>query len=617
MLENKPISQLGLPTSNTSTFLRVHNSVILPDGSKPESLGSGIITGLLGVGGMANVYEIWNSQLEVTRAVKVLQPNYTKETKQRFDIEIKISAKLHHKNIVEIYAVGYWNGLPYIEMERIDGKTLESLINERGAFPMEVCTAIGVMIGRALQYAHNQDYVIYGKNYKGVIHRDLKPSNIMISNRGVLKLLDFGIARPTDTSINTTDGSILGTLQYLSPEQLEGKDADVRTDIFSIGTLLYEMITGAKAFPEKNSAYLMVSRLKNNFKPLDSFDVKIPLKLKNLVHRCMAKDREKRIKSASAFLSEITKIHKSITVVPPEQVVKQFIGSKDTSKIILTSKYRASKVTLTVFISSGLIFSTLIVYGSQILDYFQKQLEHRIHSSAATQISKPQQPQQVNDSAVINKNNLQPNNPEKTATVVSKSNAERVKPDIKAKVSLVDQLRSYYGTTDLVFIFAEEVKNRKYQTALEIFSELSADQKETKTAVIFRIRLLKKTRNSHELQQLLMTKEINDAEFYLEKARLFLINGNITEAMSYLQITSRTPAAFMENSIIRQERLYLVARCKSLEFDKNPSSKLKNNALESWYELKAELQTNKDHQYYKKADLEMQRITQKIISNKG
>jgi serine/threonine protein kinase len=137
------------------SFKRVPHVMILPDGSKPDSLGSGTITSLLGVGGMSNVYEIWNSHLEMKRAVKLLHPNYSQESKQRFETEIKITAKLDHPNIVEIHAVGEWNGLPFIEMEKIEGVTLEKLVSDRGGLPFDVCTSIGIMMSRALRYAHN------------------------------------------------------------------------------------------------------------------------------------------------------------------------------------------------------------------------------------------------------------------------------------------------------------------------------------------------------------------------------------------------------------------------------------------------------------------------------
>jgi hypothetical protein len=142
------------PADNGSfTMKKAPHVVILPDGTKPLPLGSGTINSILGIGGMSNVYEIWNAHLEVKRAVKLLHPNYTTDSKQRFETEIKITAKLDHPNIVEIHAVGEWNGLPFIEMEKIDGVTLEKLITDRGGLPMEVCTSIGLLVGRALRYA--------------------------------------------------------------------------------------------------------------------------------------------------------------------------------------------------------------------------------------------------------------------------------------------------------------------------------------------------------------------------------------------------------------------------------------------------------------------------------
>ena len=155
--------------------------ITLPDGGKNIQLGSGVVTSVISSGGMAIIYEIWNPELEVTRAVKLLHPDHSADSEERFYTEMKITAKLHHPNIVEIYSVGKWNNLPYIEMERIDGCTLEKFIADRGALPLEVSTAIAIMVGRALNYAHNQHYVIFGTEYQGIIHRDLKPKNIMFN----------------------------------------------------------------------------------------------------------------------------------------------------------------------------------------------------------------------------------------------------------------------------------------------------------------------------------------------------------------------------------------------------------------------------------------------------
>lgn len=611
MLSNEP-SRQNTNLSQVITPLKcVRNRVILPDGSQNEPLGSGFITGLLGVGGMATVYEIWNPKLELSRAVKLLHPNCNEETKQRFDTEIKITAKLHHANIVEIHVVGMWNELPYIEMERIDGKTIEALILERGAFPIEVCTAIGIMIGRALRYAHNQEYVIYGKTYHGVIHRDIKPSNIMISNRGILKLMDFGIARPTDTSIHTTDGSILGTMQYLSPEQLEGKEPDIRTDIYSLGAVFYEMITGQKAFSEKNAAQLMLSRLKNDFKSLNCYDLKIPARLRNLVHRCMMKDRDKRIKDASSFLAEISLIHKSLTSLSPEQVLKQFIGAIDVSKKVLSTRYVIPSGLLIKILLTGLTVSAIGI-GLKMKPLLTNVEKYTPEADTAKisitdSISKP-----------VNINGIEKVSKVSKGKLKTEQNSElMITKKVNTQPTMIEQLCATYGTSDLSVIFVQEVKNHHYESSLEIFNALNPEQRATSKVIIYKIRALKKLQLNSELKQLLMCQELDDAEFYIEKARCFVDDENANKALHYLQFASQRPAAFVENNLIRLERLYLTARCKSLEFDAKPSVEFKNSALESWYELKAELQTSKDHPYFKEAGLQMQRITQKMNSSKG
>ncbi len=318
---------------------KLPGTISLPDGTQPVQLGSGTITSLISSGGMALVYEIWNSELEVKRAVKLLHPDHSRESEERFYTEMKISAKLHHPNIVDIYGVGRWNGLPFIEMERIDGVTLEELISRFGSLPPEVCTALGVMVGRALNYAHNQSYVIYGKKYKGISHRDLKPGNIMITREGVVKLMDFGIARPITASIHTCEGTVVGTMQYLAPEQLDGSPTDARSDIYSLGTVLYEAVTGIRAFPEVNITKLVPDKLANNFVPLEDFNLKTPQALCNLVHRCMRYEQDKRVQSMLEYLRAMGHLHKNLSPQLPEVAIGEFLKQVHREKKI-ASIYR-------------------------------------------------------------------------------------------------------------------------------------------------------------------------------------------------------------------------------------------------------------------------------------
>ncbi len=337
-------------------------SLVAIDDQKPIRMGSGIVKRLISTGGMAYIYEIWNPDLEIKRAVKVLKPDHTEESEHRFYTEMKITAKLHHPNIVEIYAVGTWNNLPYIEMEEIDGLTLEQLIEREGALPLEICTSIGIMVGRALNYAHKQSYMIYGKEYRGIIHRDLKPSNIMITRQGTVKLMDFGIAKPTSASIHTSEGLIVGTLQYLSPEQLDGKDIDIRADMYSMGTVLYEMLTGVRAFPESNLAKLVPRKLENSYRPLADFKLKTPKQLRALIARSMHKEKEHRTQNALELLRKLDKIHRRLTPHSPEQVMAIFMQSPHGRKTILGIRKRRSPAPV-LAAAAALILITAAMIG--------------------------------------------------------------------------------------------------------------------------------------------------------------------------------------------------------------------------------------------------------------
>ena len=274
----------------------VYHGVVLPDGKGPLPLGSGSIVGILGAGGMSNVYKIWCPRMERCRAVKLMKPGLSAESRQRFQTEIRITAALSHPNIIEIHSVGEWNALSYIEMEFIDGATLADNIEKNGALPLPVCSALGILMARALAYAHDKEYVLYGKNYRGLIHRDLKPTNIMISSEGRVKLMDFGIARPVETSLMTMDGAVMGTMQYLAPEQIDGKNVGVAADLYALGAILYETITGQKAFPQKNLSHLMSAKTANTFVPLSLFKIKMPGPSKRLFkNACNAIPRSVRI----------------------------------------------------------------------------------------------------------------------------------------------------------------------------------------------------------------------------------------------------------------------------------------------------------------------------------
>src|SRR5512147_3031994 len=225
----------------------------------------------VGAGGMGEVYRARDTRLERTVAVKVLPAHLSAsaESRQRFEREAKTISQLSHPHICALYDVGNQDGVEFLVMEYLEGETLSDRLL-KGPLPFDQVLRYGIEMADALDKAHRQ----------GIVHRDLKPGNVMITKSGV-KLLDFGLAKamapaapkstltslPTQQGL-TQEGTILGTFQYMAPEQLEGKEADGRTDIFAFGALLYEMATGRKAFSGASQASLISAIMQNDPPPI-------------------------------------------------------------------------------------------------------------------------------------------------------------------------------------------------------------------------------------------------------------------------------------------------------------------------------------------------------------
>ncbi|HSS44656.1 MAG TPA: protein kinase [Thermoanaerobaculia bacterium] len=272
--------------------------------SAGSRLGPYEIVSPLGAGGMGEVYRARDTRLERTVAIKVLPQHLSanEEVRQRFEREAKTISQLSHPHICALYDVGSHEGTEYLVMELLEGETLSDRL-AKGALPTEQTLRYGIEIADALDKAHRQ----------GIVHRDLKPGNVMLTKSGV-KLLDFGLAKamaqPTQqsgmTSLPTMAGSpnltqagtILGTFQYMAPEQLEGKEADVRSDIFAFGAVLYEMATGRKAFEGKSQASLISAIMKEEPAPISAVQPMTPPALDRVVKTCLAKDPEDRFQTA-------------------------------------------------------------------------------------------------------------------------------------------------------------------------------------------------------------------------------------------------------------------------------------------------------------------------------
>ncbi len=261
-------------------------------------LGPYEVLSALGVGGMGEVYKARDTRLDRTVAVKILPEALAADPqfRERFDREARAISQLDHPHICALYDVGEQAGTAYLVMQHLDGETLTDRL-AKGALPIEQALKTAIEIASALDTAHRA----------GIVHRDLKPGNIMLTKAGA-KLLDFGLAKsgapvvteaglsmlPTTPPNLTAQGTILGTFQYMAPEQLEGQEADARTDIFAFGAVLYEMLTGQKAFEGKSQASLIGAILKDSPPAVSTAAPLTPPLLDHIVHTCLAKDPDAR-----------------------------------------------------------------------------------------------------------------------------------------------------------------------------------------------------------------------------------------------------------------------------------------------------------------------------------
>lgn len=276
-----------------------------------ERLGPYEVVSPVGAGGMGEVYRGLDTRLDRTVAIKVLSSSLSNsaELKLRFEREAKAISSLNHPNICALYDVGLENGTDFLIMEFIEGETLAEVL-KRGPLPLDKAMRVAMEIVDALEKAHRS----------GIVHRDLKPGNIMLTKQGA-KLMDFGLAKPVSVlsatpaataspvfsaaltrsspaSPLTSVGSIVGTVQYMSPEQIEGRESDARSDIFAFGLVLYEMIGGRRAFDGKTQASIVASILALDPAPLATVQPATPSALNTVVHHCLAKDPDDRFQTA-------------------------------------------------------------------------------------------------------------------------------------------------------------------------------------------------------------------------------------------------------------------------------------------------------------------------------
>jgi len=255
------------------------------------------IISMLGEGGMGAVFKAHDRELNRPVALKIVRPELARnpEMLDRFKQELILARKVTHRNVIRIFDLGESDGLKFITMEYVEGRSLGAVLRERGKLPL----------GDAIDIIRQTAFALEAAHAEGVIHRDLKPDNIMLDDRGKVSVMDFGLARSAEFAGMTQTGALVGTLHYMSPEQANGRALDERSDLFALGIIFYELLTGADPYRAESEIASLVKRSKERAAPVTTLDPTIPPKISTVVLKCLEIDPAKRYSSARALLADL------------------------------------------------------------------------------------------------------------------------------------------------------------------------------------------------------------------------------------------------------------------------------------------------------------------------
>jgi len=397
--------------------------------SKNEIIVEYRITRFLGEGGMGEVYQGVHAKLNRPAAIKVLSQSASDASfTSRFFNEAQLQASLHHKNVAALYDFSEINGQLFIFMEFVDGESLEDLVSRR-AFTVEDALKTFTGICEAIAFIHSH----------GIIHRDIKAQNVKLSSNGTVKMLDFGIAKSAASHDLTQAGGVVGTLHYLAPEQLNGQPANERTDIWALGILLYEMLTGVTPFAAETMGALCQQTTTANFAPPEQSNPAVPRPVSKIVHRCLKKNPAEPYQTADELLADLQRLNSTDAAKSSLGFAKTFgFAAKSAtgnqagfSSDAISGAARNDKRNLPVGLIAGL--SAVAVFGLFLVAVVVLWL------SSGGDSAKPKDDTKI----VAGEKNLKSNQ----AVVVSSASLRRVKIDVDEGKAEIVRSGETLGTT--------------------------------------------------------------------------------------------------------------------------------------------------------------------------
>jgi tetratricopeptide (TPR) repeat protein len=490
-------------------------------------------------------------------------------------------------------------------------------------------------VARALTYAHNEDFLLYGKTYHGIIHRDLKPANIMISKHGDLRLMDFGIARPTEASLHTVEGNIVGTMQYLSPEQMDGVDVDGRADVYSFGAILYEMLTGTKTFPQDTITNLMKKKIMNEYRKFEQFDFSVPQVLAKISQKCLQLDKENRFANASELLEGLEEAHQALTSDTPESVLKAYL--KNPSSI---SSHAASKRPVWLNLKIVLPAAAAVVIAALITVFIitgpkpAEPVQKAKPVAQATVVQPPSAPQTASQEP------LQPLSGQSTPQTAAPqpqtetpatrpaaqpqtrqlnvhqpvqrgkqpSHEAAVEKETTSGGSSLDKLKKKYGSSDAVDIGQKALAKSTFDDAITALENVPSSSPQHEKAFLMLVDAYIQADKLRAAKEKILNEQVNDAQYCLLAGEMYQRMGRNKDAIENFQTALTKPSKYRSNNDVRKDALYFTAISYSEMYKDDPSTDNRGMVMQSWRVVKNMYNSSPDSPRFKKAVNELGNI---------